>query len=47
MSEISRSIQIIKQAKKIADYTIHTVADMVGPYSDMTGSYADVEKLSW
>jgi hypothetical protein len=44
MSEISCSVQIVKQAKKFADCTIRTVADMARPYADMV----DVELAdSW
>jgi hypothetical protein len=40
MSEISRSVQIVKQAKKFVNCTVHTVAGVAG-------SYADVARLSW
>jgi hypothetical protein len=43
MSEISHSIQIVKQAKKkFADCTVRTVADVVGPYTDMARPYTDM-----
>jgi hypothetical protein len=51
MSEISRSVQIVKHAKnKCADCTIrtiHTDDDVAGPYDDMEEPYTDVVGLSW
>jgi hypothetical protein len=49
MSEISRSVQIVKHAKKKCfDYTVrtvHTDADMVGPYTNVAEPYADVAEM--
>jgi hypothetical protein len=42
MSEISHSVQIVKQAKKFADCTV-----MVGPYDDVVGPYTDMVGMSW
>jgi hypothetical protein len=42
MSEISRSVQIVKQAKKFADCTVRIVVDVAGPYADVARPYADV-----
>jgi hypothetical protein len=47
MSEISRSVQIVKQGKKIVDCTVRTIADVAWSYNDVAGPYADVAKLSW
>jgi hypothetical protein len=38
MSEISRSVQIVKQGKKFADCTIRTVADVARSYTDVAGA---------
>jgi hypothetical protein len=50
MSEISRSVQIVKQGKKIVDCIVRTVcmvAKVAGSYDDVAGLYADVAGLSW
>jgi hypothetical protein len=51
MSEISRFVQIVKQAKKTcADCIVHTVcmdADMARLYANVAESYVDVARLSW